>query len=228
MIDNYNKLPIGKYLQIIELGKEELDDTQYTISLLSILTDKSEDELLHLPLAEFKGLSAQLAFLHQEVPIAKRQPSRYIFNGRAYTATQSAEKMLTAQYIDFRAYQQGGKENLVQSLSCFIVPEGSEYNDGSYDMAQVHTDIAEGMSVGDACSLCAFFLNGLVRSTAHSLTYSKLMAKMLPKSKEKEAWMKRAEEVAQTLSSLNGVTSTMSQMWQIPYANRGMRYSVNP
>jgi len=122
MITTYNTLPLGKYLEIIALGKEDIDETEYTISLLSILTDKTDTELLNLPLPEFKAMTAQLGFLHNEVPISKGIPSTYNFNGRRYTATTDAAKMITAQYLDFQAYQQGGKDNLVESLSCFLIP----------------------------------------------------------------------------------------------------------
>lgn len=225
MINNYNDLPLGKYLDIIELGKRETDETQYTISLLSILTGKSDNELLDLPLVEFKALSAQLAFLQREVPIAKRIPSLLRFNGREYVPTTDATKLTTAQYIDFQTLQSDDKEHLAETMSCFIVPKGHKYNDG-YDMAQVHADLREGMSVGLACSLCAFFLNRYETLLRHSLTYSRLMAKMLPKGEKKEEMMQRMMELQGMISGASGAGSTMSVLWQIPLTKVGMRYSI--
>lgn len=228
MITSYDKLPLGKYLEIIALGKECEDETQYTVSLLAILTDKTENELLDMPLLAFKALSAQLHFLQEEVPLTKVIPAALKFNGREYCPTLDAKKITAAQYIDFNAIQDAGKgnekENLVESMSCFVIPKGHGYNDG-YDMDEVKADIREAMPVALAASLCAFFLNQYANLLNRSLTYSKLMAKMLPKRHPmKEEFLQRWKSLTGIVSQLAGVGSTMSELFRIPHTKIGIWY----
>mgnify|MGYP003446443845 FL=1 len=65
MITSYKELPLGKWEEIYKLKKNEEEENNELsqIKLLSILSDMTEDEILDLPLNEFKSLNNLSAFL---------------------------------------------------------------------------------------------------------------------------------------------------------------------
>ena len=60
MIDNYESMPFQTFKRLLKACEEATDDTQRTVSVLAILTGKTEDEILNLPIAEY-GRLAQIA-----------------------------------------------------------------------------------------------------------------------------------------------------------------------
>ena len=57
MIDNYKSLPLGKYLDICQVCKDEsLEEIERQVKILSILSDMSEEEILHLPIPKYKEM----------------------------------------------------------------------------------------------------------------------------------------------------------------------------
>lgn len=225
MITSYDKLPLGKYLEIIDLCKDTMDEDDRTIAILSVLTDKSERELVNMPLMEFKALASQMGFLEKEVGIIFSSPSRIKLGGRECVVNTDVTKLTTAQYIDFQTYQKMGEPRLVETMSCFIVPKGCIYGEG-YDMKELHEDIRNNLSVSMACSICAFFLGSCENSIKASLTYSKLMARLMPKSNPmREEMLQKAMELEGLLSKNDGGGLTMSTMWQVRYTNRGTMFT---
>ena len=77
IIDSYNKLTLGKYMEIQEVSRNEsLEDIDKQVQILSILTGVAEEEILHLPIQDYKELVAKSAFLDPENinyhPVAKK------------------------------------------------------------------------------------------------------------------------------------------------------------
>ena len=54
IIDNYRKLPIGKYNEIVKLCETEMDEVDRKVKIVGILTGLTDDEVLAL-LAFFFG-----------------------------------------------------------------------------------------------------------------------------------------------------------------------------
>ena len=69
IIDNYNRLTLGQYMEIQEISRNEsLEDIDKQVQIISILTGVAEDEILHLPIPEYKELVARSAFLNHLSP----------------------------------------------------------------------------------------------------------------------------------------------------------------
>lgn len=181
MITDYEHLPIGKYLSVLDLAKVQDND----LAIVAALSGKSEDELLNMPLTEYRHLADAAGFLfHQPVP-AKVAKS-YKVGDWKLKLTDKAERITTAQYIDFKEYAKAGETDICKYLSVVLVPDGKTYNDG-YDVAEVADAIRENLPTPDALGLRDFFLTRLGRLTADSLTYSrKMIARLTDKERKAE------------------------------------------
>ena len=68
IIDNYRDLPFGKYEEIVRLCETEMTDLDRKVAVISVLTGKTEEEVLRLPLETFTRYSAATRFLEAECP----------------------------------------------------------------------------------------------------------------------------------------------------------------
>ena len=177
IIDSFNRLPIGKYMEIQAIAKDEsLEEIERQAQILSVLTGETEDEILHLPIVEYKELVAKSQFLNPENikyhPVAKK----YIAGGYELIPVRDFRKLETCQYIDFQTFAPDLDNRLVEFLSVILVPKGHRYNEG-YDILDVQKAIREDMSIADGTSVAGFFLTLCSRSIADTLNYSREQAK---------------------------------------------------
>ena len=208
IIDNYRDLPIGKYEEIVSLCDTEMSEVDRKVSILSILTDKTEDEILRLPLDKFTEYSAKSRFLESECPpnLIPAVAKSYPIGGFVLVPTTDPRKITTAQYVDFQTFAQERDKRTVELLSCFLVPKGMDYNEG-YDVLEVHRAIREEMSVAQVLALLAFFFGKFLTSTKATLTSSmRLTRKMDPETRRELA--ARYKALADSLRGGDG-----SQTW---------------
>lgn len=194
IIDNYNKLTLGQYMEIQAISKDEtLEEIDRQAQILSVLTGVSEDEILHLPIMEYKELVARSAFLNPENityhPVAKK----YIVGGFDLIPCRDFRRLETCQYIDFQTYAPDLDKYLVEFLSVILVPKGHRYNEG-YDILDVQKAIREEMSVSDGVSVAAFFLTWCKKSIADSLNFSKREARGIKDKTKRERILKMIQE----------------------------------
>lgn len=208
IIDSYNKLSLGKYIEIQEVTRNEsLEDIDKQVQILSILTGIAEEEILHLPIQEYKELVVKSGFLDPEGinyhPIAKK----YLVGKYELVPVTDFRKLETAQFIDFQTYAPDLDKYLIEFLSVILVPKGHRYNEG-YDIMEVQQAIREEMSVSDGISLSAFFLTWCRKYVQDSLNYSRKEARRIKdKTKREEMLMKIQEQ--ERLLKTNGVGSPM-------------------
>ena len=62
IIDNYRDLPYGKYEEIVRLCEDEMTYLDRKVAVISVLTGKTEEEVLHLPLETFTRYSVFYRF----------------------------------------------------------------------------------------------------------------------------------------------------------------------
>lgn len=174
IIDSFAALPVGVWLQILAVNKDDTrDEVDKQVGTLALLTGRTERELLNIPIAEYSALARKADFLAsvpERLPRAARSYKAGAFTLRAQT---DLNKITAAQYIDFQTFAPEGEARLVELLSVALVPDGCDYNDGTYDLGAVQDAIREGISVEQALSLTAFFLGkfaALIVSTRRSLT----------------------------------------------------------
>lgn len=202
IIDNYRNLPVGKWLEILELSKDEnVDALEQQVKTIAILTGLTEDEVLDLPIMEYKSLAAKTKFLEKDYDGKLQIAKSYGLNGMELIPVKDFNKITTAQYVDYQTFSKEGDIYLVQTLSTLLVPKGKKYNDG-YDMDAVQQAIRENLSVADVLSLYAFFLTKWVKSIKDSQTYLDKEIKKIPNKEMREKLMKQMQEIR---SKINGV-----------------------
>lgn len=203
MIDNYNRLPIGKYLEIQGIVTDpSLEELDKQVKVISILADIDEEEVLHLPLGDYQSLSAKTAFLAKEDTNNHRVAKTYNLAEFKLKPLTDFRKIETCQFVDFQTFAAEPDKRLVELLSVFLVPDGKRYNDG-YDVMDVQRAIRENMSVSDAVALSAFFLDLLMRSLTDSVNSCIRMVKRM-KSPRKAEVLEMFRRMRETLRG-NGV-----------------------
>ena len=205
IIDNYRKLPIGKYNEIVKLCETEMDEVDRKVKIVGILTGLTDDEVLALPITDFTECCAKAKFIDLTCPetLIPSVSKSYPVGGFNLVPVTDMRKVTTAQYIDFITFSKDKEHNIVEMLSCFLVPKGMDYNEG-YDILDVHTAIKEEMSVAEVLALLAFFFGSWTRSINSTLSSSERMARRV-KDKEKRQMM--MERIAELRSTISGVGS---------------------
>ena len=201
IIDSYNKLTLGKYMEIQEVSRNEsLEDIDKQVQILSILTGVAEEEILHLPIQDYKELVVKSGFLDPENinyhPVAKK----YILGKFELIPCRDFRKIETCQYIDFQTYAPDLDKYLVEFLSVILVPKGHRYNEG-YDILEVQKAIREEMSVSDGVSLAGFFLTWCRKSIKDSLNYSKQEAMRIKDKTKREEILGKIREQERLLQT---------------------------
>ena len=213
MIDNYNKLSVGKYEEICDIDERETEPIDRQVAILSVLSGMSEDDILNLPIAEYQKMVRKSAFLNKDAPL----PTMRVF--KAYKLgefdlrpVKEVGQMTAAQYIDFQTFTKDKTGRLVEMASCFLVPKGFKYNYG-YDILEVQKAIREHMSIVDLDNLLAFFLQKLIDSMRGSLTYSGWIVKRMTDSQKKKELMTKIQE---TKTALRSATDGLRILMQSP------------
>jgi hypothetical protein len=200
IIDNYRDLPYGKYEEIVRLCEDEMTDVDRKVAVIAILTGKTEDEVLHLPLATFTRYSAASRFLESECPenLIPAVSKTYPIGGFVLVPVTDMRKVTAAQYIDFQTFAEDRDHRAVEMLSCFLIPRGCDYNEG-YDVLDVHRAIRDELSVADVLALLAFFFGSWLKSIRGTLTSSMKAARRIKDPAKREAVM---TEIRARLDSL--------------------------
>ena len=201
MIDNYNDLTVGKYQEIqAVLNGEVVEEYATNISLVAILSDMTEDEVMNLDLKEYKVMNQKLSFLMEQPP-KRMVANTYKICGWELDTVLAIDKMTVAQYIDYQTFVKDVDKYLVEILSVFLIPKGHKYNEG-YDIIEVQKAIRDNLSIVDAFSLSAFFLlwyHCLTKATLTSLT--RRLKKMKKEMKDKE----KIQKMEQAITNLENV-----------------------
>lgn len=201
MITNYKSLPLGKYLDICQVCKDEsLEEIDRQVKILSILSDMPEEEILHLPIPKYKEMVVASRFL-EDVDKSRHKAARlYIVGDWQLVPTLDYRKMETAQYVDFQTFAPMVETHMAELLSCLLVPVGCRYNEG-YDILEVQQALKDNLSVTDALSLSAFFLTryrGLIKDSLNSCKQEIRTIKNESKRMQMEERIKSLENLMRT------------------------------
>ena len=201
IIDNYRKLPIGKYNEIVKLCETEMDEVDRKVKIVGILTGLTDDEVLALPITDFTECCAKAKFIDLPCPetLIPSVSKSYPVGEFNLVPVTDMRKVTTAQYIDFLSFSKDKEHNIVEMLSCFLVPKGMDYNEG-YDILDVHNAIKEEMSVAEVLALLAFFFGSWTRSINSTLSSSERMARRVKDKGKRQMMMERIAELRSTIS----------------------------
>lgn len=204
-INSWRNLPIGKYLKIAALDKDDsLEEIDKQVKIVAILNDMAEEDVLNLPINDFTKYSKVSLFLRQKPnEDHSKIADTYKIGDFVLIPTQDISKITTAQYIDFQSFSKDAETNIVELLSCFLVPKGMKYNQG-YEVADVQRAIRENLSVVDTLSLSAFFLTQLTGSIKDSIIFSKSKAKRIKNKEKREEILRNLEALEYSLRNGDG------------------------
>lgn len=206
MIDSYEKLTIGKYKELMEIESNG-DAMEFLLDELAILTDYTVEELLVLPINEFKELSNKAMFLKTKPKVSNRCPNSIKINGEKYNIDTNVKNMSVGQYIDYKQYYKEPEDlmkNLDYIMTIFIIPSGHKYGDG-YDIEALAKLINENVSVITAIQISNFFFRKSEKYTECFLTYLQLKlrkAMRQTKNQETRTEIKKALREIQELKGL--------------------------
>lgn len=204
VIDSYARLPIGLYLDIVEVSRQDMDELDKQVRILSMLAGTTEAAILALPVPTYKEYVAAAAFLGHPCKEG-RIASSYKLGEFTLVPTTDIAKLTAAQYIDFQTLSREGESKTVELCSVFLVPKGCRYNEG-YDIADVQRAIREDLTVQDVISLAAFFLTKYVASIVSSLTYCNRTIRRLKDPKAKAEIQARMTDAQAQLDRLRSMS----------------------
>ena len=194
IIDNYRDLPIGEYLEICDIDRrEDIEELSKQVLILSILTGLPEEDILNLPLAEYREIAAKSEFLRHEYDGEVLTAKRYIVGEWTLIPAEDFRKITTAQYIDFQTFAKDAEKNIVEILSTMLIPKGKKYNQ-DYDIIELQKALREHLSVAEAISLFAFFFVLYNQSIKDSLTFCKEEAMKLRDPEKKKRMMREIQK----------------------------------
>lgn len=204
MIDNYNQVSVGLYAKLVALAEGGRDEAD--LEAVALLSGKSTDELLQMPIPDYTVLRAKAAFLYYE---PTKHPLRDAYQCGPYklVLVKDERKLTTAQYCDFQEYSKQEGDHLPEMLSVFLIPEGCTYNEG-YDILDVQAAIRDNLCFLDAYAVADFFVTRLAALTLASLTYSAKTASRLKDRMRRK--ILRMKVLATEALLLNGVGSDKS------------------
>lgn len=184
MIDNYKQLSLKKWQELRAIDVLNMEEIDIQVSIIAILNDMDEEEVLDLPIPEYKKLVQGTEFLIKQPSIHKGLPSKFKINGNEYTLLKDVRDMTAGQYIDYQTYLSFNdiEKYIGDILTCFIIPTGKKY--GAYDTEKVKADIMQ-LSVEEALSISNFFMKrsrSLTKAMLISLEWK--MKRMMKKTKD--------------------------------------------
>lgn len=213
MIDSYDNLTIEKYKEIMDIDKT-MSDIDIMTELLSILSDKTIDEIEALPLSEFNDMVRKTTFLKDKPKPYKIMPRKVTVNGKRYDVEKDAFSITAGQYIDYRSYVKtldDIEDNLPKIMTVFLIPEGHKYGEG-YDLMELADEFLKTVSISLATSVSAFFLalsRNSIKASLRSLASTIRKSKKGMKGKEREMMeetLKMTKALQDSLSNGFGLT----------------------
>lgn len=201
MIDNYNKLSIGKFMEIQDIDFTGMEEIDIQVSLIAILNDMTEDEVMDLPLNDYKDCVRKLKFLATKPEPKTKIPKAVKLDGKEYTVIKDIKEMTAGQYIDYQNYL-SHKENkyLPHILSCFIIPKGEKYGDSN--LMEIIEIIKTELPIGIALNMSAFFLKKWESLTKGTLTYLGLKMKWMMRKEKNQEVKKKLQMAIKNLTTL--------------------------
>ena len=212
MIVAYSQMPITTYGKILEVINDSTRDSiDKEVAMISILANKTPEEIENMPIVELRGLTSQLGFLTEKAEAVDVR-KEYKVGDYTLVPEKKISKIKAGQFISFQEFAKVYRDNnadvkyIPYLLSCFLIPKGKTFAEG-YEVEDVQEAIAEHLSIVDALSLTAFFLALIKQSQANILHYLEWRLKLTRCKTEEQKLAKKmqiAKLQALRRSVLNG------------------------
>lgn len=211
----YYDLTIDKFLQIQEILMNMEDDLDVQVSLLAVLNECGEEDILDLPLDEYHNKVRELVFLSEPPKPSAKCPKSITIDGEVYEVVRDVKNFTAGEYIDYQTLIKNDDFYSVipNLLACFFIPKGKTYGKG-YDIMEVANKIRYNVSIGLALDVCFFFRKKSLSSINRMLDYLVLTMKIemrkVKNEKTKMKMMEAKEKLEQLRDSFNaGLGSTI-------------------
>lgn len=189
----YSTISLQNYVDLQRIISEEADDYAKMQGVVRIVKGVDIDTL---PIQEAHRLM-------EEVTEQLQQPLQYddirdTYKFGDYTCVvTNADDMTMGQFMDYQSLlKEGVNKHLVEILSVLLVPKGSKYSDGTYDLIALRKHIAS--SPVDYCiSVVPFVQRLFVESLRRSLRSSGNLILM----DEKMTWKQKMEKFRQIMKA---------------------------
>ena len=208
MISSYDKLTVGKYTEIQEILHSDYEEfIEIQPKILAILADKTEDEVLGLPVSKYAELVQQSAFVLETPKVKGRSLVDLNINGRVFRFVRDTQDITASQYIDYQTLvtKTDNWKYLANILACFLVPKGGKYCEG-YDVFEVVRWINDNLDVYTAMDTCFFFRRKCLKSIKRSLRYSAALMRVMkwkaPTERMRKVLRRKRVELEEVLKTL--------------------------
>lgn len=194
----WEDITIGQYNRLNDvIGRKFDDEYMRLMEIMSITSGKSVDELLKTPVNLLdQKIKLYTGFIHEQ-PKPKMDYGTYQVGGRKFRIQFDIQKISTAQYIDLTNVFTTHPDNFAKIISRLLIPANGSYNDGSYTLDELETQIENEFKIVYALGI-AFFFNSLHQALLKATrTYSEQKAKKQAK-KNRIRWKIEGKEKAST------------------------------
>lgn len=199
---DWENITIEKYYKIKDILDDETDDDiTKNVKLVAVITNKDEQEVWDMDMAEAGEYISRLQFLNKfELP--KHPNMKIKLPSYDLVVIKDLTKINVAQYVDFQNFvKMPLRESMEKILSIFLIPDGCSYNTG-YDILDLQKEIRENLSFRVAEGLLSFFIEKYGKSLIHSLIYCRRQVKKTKDKEMMENLEKTEKEIQQKLDSL--------------------------
>lgn len=199
---DWENISIDKYYEIKDILDDETDDDiTKNVKMVAVITDKDEDEVWSMDMAEAGEYISRLQFLNKfELP--DNPNMKFNLPGYQLKVMKDVSRISVAQYVDFQNFVKLPlREGMEKILSIFLIPEGCKYNEG-YDIIDLQKVIRENISFRVAEGLLSFFIEKYGELLIHSLVYCRKQIQKTKNPEMMEKFKKTEKEIQQKLDSL--------------------------
>ena len=202
---NWSDLNLFQYQQLVKALSIE-DDIDKTVKLVSIVTNKTENEVLSMSIADFNKEKEKLNFLSEEI---QGKPIKYIkVNGRKYKCIYDVRNIPAARYIESKVFGSDLVANIHKLAATMVMPMKKTifgWKVDKYDAAK-HEEYAQDMLEArfvDVYHSAVFFLSVYLNWIKVSEDY------LMEELKKMKIPLEEAEAVQDFLKYMDGTIQYM-------------------
>lgn len=183
--NGWDSISINDYYSIMDiLNDEALDSVTKDVNILSILCERTPEEIYNLSVDDVGKLMNKIEWIKNFKWNKKWKAKHIKIAGRRFTCCVDTQEMTISQFIDFQTFF--GKNDLRtyygNILACFLVPEGKRYCE-DYDGAEVAEFLRDNVSIVLANEIVGFFFRNLILSYKAMVIYLTWLTKRMRKRK---------------------------------------------
>ena len=116
---NWSDINLFQYQQLVKALSID-DDIDQSVKLLSILTNRTENEVLSLPISEYHKELEKLKFLSEDI---QGKPVKYIkVNGRKYKCIYDVRNIPAARYVESKVFGAELVTNIHKLAATMVLP----------------------------------------------------------------------------------------------------------